>query len=158
MELIMKYEDITNHIKNADQNVDIGNGVIQHLKFIPTKDFYEGDIKLFGVKVRQQGRKLIIIIKFYDDGRRKEIISKAGIMVRMMQQTIGHDDIDVIHLIDSKDVLEQMSKYKIDENTFSNDEKIDISIETIDLITGEMVIVDFSMGLMRVKNKNQEFG
>lgn len=150
-------EYITEQMKSADHSVNIGNGVVQHLKFIPSKDFTDegGDVKLFGITVKQQGRKLIIIMKIYEEGRRKEIIGKSEIMTKIMTSVIGHHDIDKIHVVDSKDVLEQMSKHKIDGSKFTKDEKQeqDITVETIDLITGEMVPVEFTMGLKKIDKR-----
>lgn len=144
-------EDIKEIRSNVDHSVDMGNGAIQHLKFIPSKDFADGDTKLFGITVRQQGRKLIIIIKIYEERRRKEIIYKSSVMARTIM-VMGHKDIDKIHIVDSKDILDQMSKYKIDPDRFSRyeDQKKDVTIETIDLITGEMIPVEFTMGMIRM--------
>ncbi len=150
----MEQEDIIKHMKNSDLDVDIGNGIMQHLKFIPTKDFYDRDVKLFGVKVRKQNRKLIVILKIYADDRREEIISKSGEMTRMVSNAVGDKDIDTIHIVDAKDVLEQMSKYKITGKSFPIDEnqKITVVVEVIDLITGEMIPVEFNMGFMKIDN------
>lgn len=149
-------EYIKEQIKNADHSVNIGNGVIQHLKFTPSKEFADEEgVKLFGITVKQQGRKLIIIMKIYDEGRRKEIIDKSNMMTKIMSSVIEHDDIDKIHIVDSKDILDQISKHKIDGSKFAKDEKqkLDITIETIDLITGEMVSIEFAMGLVRIDKK-----
>lgn len=155
-------EHIKEHIKNADHSVNIGNGTVQHLKFIPSKDFTDEEgVKLFGITVKQQGRKLIIIMKIYEEGRRKEIICKSEMMTKIMTSVIGHNDIDKIHIVDSKDVLDQMSKHKIDESKFAKEEKKeqDIIVETIDLITGEMVPVEFTMRLKRIdENKLPNIG
>lgn len=153
----MKKEINAGDITNADHSVDIGNGIIQNLKFFPSQDFTdeEGDVKLFGISVRQQGRKLIIMMKIYEEGRRKEIIDKSGIMAKIMLMAIGNDEIDKIHVVDSKDILDQISKHKIDANKLTKFEKQeqDITVEVIDLITGEMVPVEFSMGLLKIDKK-----
>lgn len=156
----MEQEDIIKHMKSSDLDVDIGNGVMQHLKFIPTQDFYDRDVKLFGVKVRKQERKLIVILKIYTEDRREEIISKSGEMSRMVCKAIGDKDIDKIHIVDAKDVLEQMSKYKITGKSFPKDEgqKITVVVEVIDLITGEIVPVEFNMGFMKIDNKKVSLG
>jgi len=156
----MEQEDIIKHMKSSDLDVDIGNGIMQHLKFIPTQDFYDRDVKLFGVKVRKQERKLIVILKIYAYDRREEIISKSGEMAWMVNKAIGDKDIDKIHIVDAKDVLEQMSKYKITGKSFPKDEtqKITVVVEVIDLITGEMVPVEFNMGFMKLDNKKVSLG
>ena len=143
------------HIKNADKNIDIGNGIIQHLTFNASKDFSDGDSKLFGITVKQQGRRLIIIMKIYEEGRREEIIHKSGIMAKMMIMLVGKNDIDKVHIVDSKDVLDQISKYKITGDEFVKDveKKQDIAVEVIDLITGEIVPVEFTMGLVSIENR-----
>lgn len=142
---------------NADQSMDIGEGIIQHLIFNPSIEFVDKGKKLFGITVRQQGRKLVIITKIYDDKRRKEVIDNLGIMSKIMMMTEGNGRIDKIHIVDSKDILDQLSKHKITADKFGKDmkQKRDIIIETIDLVTGEYVPVEFSVGIMKVeKGKN----
>ncbi len=135
------------------------NRVVQQLKFNPSQDFFYKDVRVFGVTVRQQGRKLIIIMKIYDEDRRKEIISKSEEMINVLLAYVGHDDIDNVHIVDSKDVLDQISKYKTDDSKFIKDQEQDIIIETIDIITGEMIPVEFIMGLVKMdKNKNKNLG
>lgn len=150
---------------DADLSVDIGGGivqqgVIQHLTFNPSKEFGddEGE-KLFGITVRQQGRKLIIITKIYNEKRRKEIIDKFRILIKLMITTMGDKEIDKIHIVDAKDMLDQMSKYKITAEKFDKymKQKQDITVEIIDLITGEYVPVEFSVGKVIIdKRKNQK--
>ncbi len=150
----MEKEDIIKHMKSSDLDVDIGNGIMQNLKFIPTQDFYDRDVKLFGAKVRKQGKKLIVMLKIYAEDRREEIISKSGEMTRIVSKAIGDTNIDKIHIVDAKDVLEQMSKYKVTRQYFAKDEeqKITIVVEVIDLVTGEMVPVEFNMAYMKINN------
>ena len=140
------------HIKNADKDVSIGDGIIQHLTFNPSKDFADGNVRLFGISVKQQGRKLIIIMKIYDEERREEIIRKSEMMTKMMITLVGKRDIDTIHIVDSKDVLDQLSKYRMTADKFAEDieQEKDVTIETIDLITGEMVSVVFGMKLVNI--------
>ena len=146
------------HIKNADKDVYIGDGIIQHLTFTPSKDFADGDVRLFGITVKQQGRKLIIIMKIYEEGRREEIILKSAMMTKMMMALVGKRDVDTIHVVDSKDVLDQLSKYRMTADKFGEDieQEKDITIETIDLITGEMIPVEFSTKLVNIDKCTDE--
>ena len=156
----MEQEDIIKHMKNSDLDVDIGNGVMQHLKFIPTQDFYDRDVKLFGVKVKKTGEKTNSNFKDIYRRQKKEIISKSGEMSRMVCKAVGDKDIDKIHIVDAKDVLEQMSKYKITGKSFPKDDgqKITVVVEVINLITGEIVPVEFNMGFMKIDNKKISIG
>lgn len=148
------------YAKNADYSTDIGKGAVQHLTFNPSKNFAEGNLVLFGITVRQQGRKLIIITKIYEEERRDEILDKMRIMVKVMMNFIFKDRhlVDNAHIVDQKDILEQISKHKMTADKLAlgmfQDEDIkqdqDIIVETIDLITGEMVPVEFSMKLLKV--------
>lgn len=151
-----KEEFVKESMKCSDLDVDIGNGIIQHLKFLPTKDFYDGDTKLFGVKVKKNGRKLIVIIKIYEESRRKEILEKSHEMANIVISGLGLEEIDKIHIVDAIDVLDQMSKYKITGNSIvkSGKQKLEIPIEVVDIITGEMVPMEFNIELMKVDNRN----
>lgn len=157
----MKQE--SKYAKNADHSKDIGNGVIQHLTFNPSKNFAEGNLVLFGITVRQQGRKLIIITKIYEEERRDEIVGKMGIMVKVMMELTanGNSGVDRAHIVDQKDILEQISKHKITADKLASGivkdqdlkQEQDITVETVDLITGEMVPVEFSMKLLRIEKE-----
>ncbi len=151
-----KEEFVKENLKSSDLDVDIGDGIVQHLKFLPTKDFYDRDTKLFGVKVKKNGRKLIVIIKIYEESRRKEILEKSGEMASIVVSGLGLKEIDKIHIVDAIDVLEQMSKYKITGNSIieSGKQKLEIPIEVVDLITGEIVPMEFNIELMKVDNRN----
>jgi hypothetical protein len=141
--------------KNTDYSVDIGEGVMQHLTFNPSKNFAEGNLVLFGITVRQQGRRLIIITKIYEEERREEIVGKLGIMVKvMMDMTFNdHTGVDRAHIVDQKDILSQISKHKMTADKLAKNvtQEQDVTVETIDLITGEMVPVEFSMKLLKIE-------
>lgn len=143
------------YAKNADYSVDIGEGVMQHLTFNPSKNFAEGNLVLFGITVRQQGRKLIIITKIYEEERREEIIGKLEIMVKVMMDMTFNDrtGVDVVHIVDQKDILTQISKHKMTADKLAKNvtQEQDVTVETIDLITGEMVPVEFSMKLLKIE-------
>ena len=143
------------YAKNADYSIDIGGGVIQHLTFNPSKNFTEGNVVLFGITARQQGRKLIIITKIYEEEKREEIVDKLGIMVDVMMNLMSHDQnmIDSVHIVDQKDILTQISKYKMTADKLAENvaQEQDVTVETIDLITGEMVPVEFSMKLLKIE-------
>lgn len=158
----MEKDEIVEQMKSSDLDVDIGDGIIQHLKFVPIKDFYDGDEKFFGIKIKQQGRRLIIILKIYNEKRRNEIISNSSMVIRMLLKIdtkIGNE-VDSIHLVDSIDLLKQLSQYKIQSGSFLKErsQKIDVTIELMDLITGEMVPVEFSLRLMNVENNKVFIG
>lgn len=143
------------YAKNADYSADIGGGVVQHLTFNPSKDFVEGNVVLFGITVGQQGRKLIIITKIYEEEKREEIVNKLGIMVNVMMNLMPHNQniIDGAHIVDQKDILAQISKHKMTVDKLSENitQEQDITVETIDLVTGEMVPVEFSMKLLKIE-------
>jgi hypothetical protein len=146
------------YAKSADcSSDDIGS--LQHLTFNPSKNFAEGNVVLFGITVRQQGRKLIIVTKIYEEERRKEIVEKLGIMVKVMMGIvpISRSGVDYAHVVDQKDILVQISKYKmiVDKSSGNMAQEQDIVIETLDLITGEIVPVEFSMKLLRVEKKEK---
>jgi|SRR3972149_1835575 len=129
----------------ADQSVKIGEGIVQHLTFHPTREFTDGNIKLFGITVKQQRRKLIIIIKIYEESKRNEIIDKSRMMTEMMKFMVKNE-IDVIHVVDSKDILDQISKYKLTVDKIEKDIcRSNVIIETMDIITGEFVSVEFNV-------------
>ena len=148
--------------KNTDFSTDMAGGLVQHLTFNPSKNFAEENVVLFGITVRQQGRRLIIITKIYEDERREEIVNKLGVMVKVMMDLVPkvQDIIDSAHLVDQKDILAQISKRKISANKLIEniEQEQDIIVETIDLITGEMVPVEFSMKLVKIEKEMEEHG
>lgn len=146
--------------KNADYNSDIGGGTFQHLSFNPSKNFAEENVVLFGITVRQQGRRLIIITKIYEDERREEIIEKLGIMVKVMMDIVPttRSGVDVAHIVDQKDILVQISKCKMTADKLAENiaQEQDITVETLDLVTGEMVPVEFSMKLLKMGKRENK--
>jgi hypothetical protein len=145
--------------KNADYSTDIG-GTFQHLTFNPSKNFAEENVVLFGITVRQQGRKLIIITKIYEEERREEIVEKLGIMVKVMMDIVpsARSKVDMAHIVDQKDILVQISKHKMTADKLAENiaQEQDITVETIDLITGEMVPVEFSMKLLKIEKRENK--
>jgi hypothetical protein len=143
------------YLKNADYRTDIGGRNIQHLTFEPSKNFAEGNVVLFGITVRQQGRRLIIITKIYEEERRDEIVEKLGIMVKVMMGIIpsSRSGVDRANIVDQKDILAQISKNKMAADKLAENiaQEQDIMVETLDLITGEMVPIEFSMKLLRIE-------
>ena len=143
------------YLKNADYSTDIGGGTIQHLTFEPSKNFAEGNVVLFGITVRQQGRRLIIITKIYEEERRDEIVEKLGIMVKVMMGIVSSSrgGVDRAYIVDQKDILAQISKNKMATDKLAENikQEQDIVVETLDLITGEMVPIEFSMKLLRIE-------
>jgi hypothetical protein len=141
----------------GDYSTDVGEGTVQYLTFNPSKNFVEGNVVLFGITVRQQGRKLIVITKIYEEERREEIVRKMGIMVRVMMDVVphGHNGIYETYIVDQKDIIDQISKYKMTVDKFDENilQEQDVIVETIDLITGEMVPVEFSMKLLKIENR-----
>ena len=142
--------------KNADYSTDIG-GTFQYLTFNPSKNFAEENVVLFGITVRQQGRKLIIITKIYEEERREEIVEKLGIMVKVMMDIVPsvRSGVYMAHIVDQKDILVQISKHKMTTDKLAENiaQEQDITVETIDLITGEMVPVEFSMKLLKIEKR-----
>ena len=148
------------YAKNTDYSSDIGGGTLQHLTFNPSKNFAEENVVLFGITVRQQGRKLIIITKIYEEERREEIVEKLGIMVKVMMSIVSHDQSGVYraHIVDQKDILAQISKHKMAAEKLAENttQEQDVTVETPDLITGEMVPVEFSMKLLRIEKRENK--
>lgn len=136
------------------KEIDMEEEAIKNLVFNPSRDIFEGNVRLFGFTIRQQGPKLIIIIKIYEESRRKEILDKIAIMVGIMINSVKYRGIDIIYVVDSKDILDQIARYKIDHSKFGEDlmQKQDVTIETVDIITGEYVPVEFSLGWMNDVN------
>lgn len=145
--------------KSVDYSTDIGK-ITQHLTFNPSKNFAEGNVILFGFTVRPQGRRLIIITKIYEEERREEIVKKLGIMTKVMMRIVpsSRSGVDKAHIVDQKDIIAQISKNKIPIDKFSEnmEKEQDIIIETIDLITGEMVPVEFSMKLLKIEKRENK--
>lgn len=147
-------EQNSKHIKDIDYRVNIGKGITQNIIFNPSKNFAEENVILFGITVRQQGEKLIIITKIYEEERRDEIVQKLGIMVAVMMKIYQNRNIiDAAHIVDQKDILEQISKRRITMNDLTENmtQEQDITVETLDLITGEMVPIEFSMKLLKIE-------
>jgi hypothetical protein len=139
------------HKKDVDCGTDIGRTI--HLTFNPSKNFAEENVILFGITIVPQRRKLIIITKIYEEDRRDEIVNKLGIMANVMMMTIpsSRTGVDNIHIVDQKDILIQISKNNVDKFSGSIYKEQDLIVETIDLITGEMVPVEFSMKLLKIE-------
>lgn len=127
---------------------------ISDMQFNTSKDVYDKDHKkLFGFIVRQQGPKLIMITQIYDDSRREEIVGKTKMMAKIAENVLKKKGIDRVCVVDSKDVNEQLSKYKIDHDKFDNDKKQDVVIEVEDWVRGGFVSVDFTMSILKMGEK-----
>lgn len=123
--------------------------------FSPKKDFMDEDGKdLFGISVNQQGPRLLIFIKIYQENRREEIIDKTKIMARVAEEMLASQDIQRVCIIDSKDVVEQLSKRQMLESELieveKGDKKFGITIEVLDLVRRDFVPVEYSMAAMRI--------
>lgn len=127
--------------------------------FSPSKDMVdENGEKLFGFTVSQQGPKLIMSIKIHQEKRRDEIIGKIKVMAIVAEELMSRQGIKRVCVVDSNEVLDQLSKYQIGEEELfkmSDEEKAtDVTIEAIDIIRGDLISIEYAMRVMML-NRDQ---
>lgn len=152
-------EQSSKYTESVDFSASIGDGSVQCLTFNPSKNFSEGNTTLFGITARQQGRNLVIVTKIYKEKRRHEIIGKMGIVTNVIIGLMSNsrNKLDKVYVVDQKDVLEQISKHKmIDKKLVESVTLTDftkekcVTIDVIDIVTGEMVPIGLSVKLLKI--------
>jgi hypothetical protein len=128
------------------------DGYVSDMRFNPSMDVCDKDNnRLFGFIVRQQGRKLVMIIEIYNESRRDEIVSKTKAMAAMAENIMERQGIDRVCVVDIKDINQQLTKHNIKK--FDIDIKQDVTVEVEDWVRGGFVPVDFTMSMMKIDNE-----
>lgn len=130
------------------------DGNISDMIFNPSKEVYDNDNnRLFGFIVRQQGPKLVMITKIYNESRRDEIVSKSKLMATIAEKVMKKQGIDRVCVVDIKDINQQLAKHNIDPKKFDIEKKQDVTVYVEDWVRGGFVPVDFTMGVMNADNE-----
>lgn len=119
-------------------------------KLIPKTIVSEKDgTELFGFNVKPQDTNLMIMIDIYDEGKREETINRFRESCDEIIE--GYVDegvyIERVCLIDSNQIIPELKKCTVvrDENDIVI--KQDVTLDMVDLITGDLVSFEMTIGI-----------
>lgn len=119
-------------------------------KLIPKTIVSEKDgTELFGFTAKPQGSNLMIMIDIYDEEKREETINRFRESCDELIEGYAKEGIFIkrVCLIDSNQIIPELNECTVIRDESNVVIKQDIAIDMVDLITGDLVPFEMTIGI-----------